>query len=81
VEEALKKFPGMKITRTIDDRDDPRYACDAISALMQRKEKPDGIICLEASGGAGSADALHRLGLTSKIPIMAFDKDPETLDW
>jgi len=81
VEEALKKFPGMKITQTINDSSDSRYAYDAISALMESKEKPDGIICLEASGGAGSADALHRLDLASKIPIVAFDKDPETLDW
>jgi len=81
VEKALKKFPGMKITQSIDDRADPRNAYDAISGLMQSKDKPDGIICLEASGGAGSADALHRLDLTGKIPIVAFDKDPETLDW
>jgi ribose transport system substrate-binding protein len=81
VEEALKKFPGMKITRTIDDRDDPRIAYDTISTLMQSEDKPDGIICLEASGGTGSADALHRFDFSGKIPIMAFDKDPETLDW
>jgi len=81
VEEALKKFPGMKITQAIDDRADSRNAYDTISALMQSKDKPDGIICLEASGGAGTADALHRLDLTGKIPIVAFDKDPETLDW
>lgn len=81
VEEALKKFSGIKITKTIDDKGDPRNAYDAISALVQSKDKPDGIISLEASGGAGSADALHRLDLTGKIPIVAFDKDPETLDW
>ena len=81
VEEALKRFPGMKIVQSIDDRADPRIAYDAISALMQCKDRPDGIICLEASGGAGSADALHRLDLTGKIPIVAFDNDPGTLDW
>jgi ribose transport system substrate-binding protein len=81
VNEALKKFPGIKVTKTIDDKGDPRNAYDAISALVQSKDKPDGIICLEASGGAGAADALHRLDLTGKIYIVAFDKDPETLDW
>jgi ribose transport system substrate-binding protein len=34
VEEALKKFPGIKITQSIDDRADPRNAYDAISVLM-----------------------------------------------
>src|SRR6266567_2751679 len=81
VEEAFKKYPGIKITKTIDDKGDSRNAYDAISALLQGKEKPDGIIGLEASGGEGAADALHRLDLTGKIPIVAFDKDPETLDW
>ena len=71
----------MRITRAIDNRADPHNAYDAISALLQSEDKPDGIICLEAAGGAGSTDALHRFELTGKIPIVAFDKDPETLDW
>ena len=79
--EALKKFPGIKIVKTIDDKGDPRIAYDAMSALIQSKDKPDGILCLEASGGGGVADALHRVDLTGKIPIVSFDKDPETLDW
>ncbi len=81
VEDALKKYPGVKITKTIDDKGDSRVAYDAISPLLQGKDKPDGIIGLEASGGEGAADALHRVDLDGKIPIVAFDKDPETLDW
>ena len=81
VEEALKKYPGIKITKTIDDKGDSRNAYDGVTALLQGKDKPDGIIGLEASGGEGAADALHRVDLTGKIPIVAFDKDPETLDW
>lgn len=81
VEDALKKYPGIKIAKTLDDKGDSRNAYDAISALLQSKEKPDGIIGLEASGGEGAADALHRVDLDGKIPIVAFDKDPETLEW
>jgi ribose transport system substrate-binding protein len=81
VNEALQKFPGIKVLSTIDDKGDPRIAYDSISALLRSKDKPDGIICLEASGGAGAADALYRVDLTGKIAIVAFDKDPETLDW
>ena len=79
VNDALKKFPGIKIAQTIDDKGDPRVANDNISALLKAKAKIDGIICLEASGGSGAAEALHRLD--AKIPIVGFDKDPETLDW
>ena len=80
VNEALKKYPGIKVAETIDDKGDPRNANDAVSALLQKKEKIDGIIGLEASGGAGAAEALHRLDLTGKIKIVAFDKEPQTLD-
>ena len=80
VNEALKKYPGVKIVETIDDKGDPSVAYDTVSALLQKKEKIDGFICLEASGGEGVADALHRMDLTGKIKIVAFDKDPQTLE-
>jgi ribose transport system substrate-binding protein len=81
VNEVLKSYPGIKIVATIDDRGDPRAAYDGVSDLIQnKKEKIDGIICLEASGGTGAADVLHLLDLTGKIKIVAFDKDPQTLD-
>ncbi|HTQ96024.1 MAG TPA: substrate-binding domain-containing protein [Candidatus Acidoferrum sp.] len=80
VNEALKKYPGVQVIQTIDDKGDEGVAADAIAALIAKKEKIDGIICLEASGGEGAASALHRLDMTGKIKIVAFDKDPQTLD-
>lgn len=81
VNEAFKKYPDIKIARTIDDRGDPRIANDEISALLEAKEAVEGILCLEASGGPGAAEALHRLNMGGKIPIVAMDRNPETLDW
>jgi ribose transport system substrate-binding protein len=81
VNEALKKYPGIKIAQSIDDKGDPRNAYDGISALLSKKQKVDGVVCLEASGGAGVADALHRVDLTGKVAIVSFDKDPETFSW
>ena len=84
VNEALKKFPEIKIVKTLDDKGDSRSANDQIGALLENKdhkEKMDGIICLEASGGAGAAETLHRLNLEGKIPIIAMDDSPNTLDW
>jgi ribose transport system substrate-binding protein len=80
VNDVLKKYPGIQIAQTIDDKGDSGAAEDAVSALLVKKEKIDGIIGLEASGGEGAADALHRLDMTGKIKIVAFDKDPQTLD-
>jgi ribose transport system substrate-binding protein len=81
VNDALQKFPGIKVVATVNDKGDARSANDQISKLASGKEKLDGIICLEASGGSGSAEALHRLDQTGKVAIVAFDKDPETLDF
>ena len=79
--EALGGYSKIKVTHFLDDKGDPRNANDLISALLDQKEKLDGILCLEASGGPGSAEALHRLNLEGKIAEVAFDKNPETLDW
>src|SRR5262249_36936104 len=68
VTEALKKYPGIKVVQTIDDNGDPRVANDAISGLIKAKASLDGVLCLEASGGSGVAEALHRLDLQGKIP-------------
>ena len=83
VNDALQKFPGIKVVQTIDDKGDARSANDQISKIAAGKDKDkiDGVICLEASGGSGAAEALHRLDLTGKVAIVAFDKDPETLDF
>ena len=81
VADALKNFPALKVTKILDDKGDARSANDQVSELIQKKEKIDGIICLEATGGSGAAEALHRLNMEGKLPIVAFDDDPETLDW
>jgi ribose transport system substrate-binding protein len=81
VADALKNFTAIKLIKILDDKGDARSAFDQVSELIERKEKVDGIICLEATGGSGAAEALHRLGMEGKVRIVAFDADPETLDW
>jgi len=78
--DALKNFPALKFTRILDDKGDWRNAFDQISDLIVKKEKIDGIICLEATGGPGASDAVSRWEMAGKVPIVAFDKDPRTLE-
>ncbi len=80
-EEALGAFPRVKITEKLDDHGRTGDADDEISNLLSHKQKIDGILCLEASGGPGAAEVMYRLDLIGKIKIVAFDKSPETLDW
>src|ERR1700730_14940886 len=81
VADALANFPGFKLTKILDDKGDARSAFDQVSELIQKKEKVDGVICLEATGGSGAAEAVHRFNMESKVKVVAFDNDPETLDW
>jgi ribose transport system substrate-binding protein len=81
VADALANFPALKLTKILDDKGDARSAFDQVSDLIQKKENIDGIICLEATGGSGAAEAVHRFNMEGKLPIVAFDADPETLDW
>jgi ribose transport system substrate-binding protein len=78
--ETLGQHP-IEISEVIDDEGDPAKAEAQTSAILERKETIDGILCLEASGGRGAAKALERLAVSGKIPIIAMDKDPDTLDW
>jgi ribose transport system substrate-binding protein len=71
----------IAITEVIDDEGNPNKAETETAAILERKEEIDGILCLEASGGTGAAKALERVGLAGKIPIVAMDKDPDTLEW
>lgn len=79
--DALKNFPEVKITQISDDKGDVKTASDIVTDLIQKKEKVDGVICVEASGGSGTAEALHQLNAEGKLQIEAFDDDPQTLDW
>ena len=84
IEEAFKKYPKMEIVKRLDDKGDPRSANDQVGALLESKDakdKFDGIVGVEASGGPGAAEVLHRLNLDGKIPVVAMDDSPDTLDW
>jgi ribose transport system substrate-binding protein len=81
VADALKNYPLLKLTKIIDDKGEAKSASDQVADMIQKKEKIDGIICLEATGGAGAAEAVHGLNMDGKLPIVAFDDDPATLDW
>jgi ribose transport system substrate-binding protein len=78
--DALGKHSQIKITEVLDDKGDPKQARDHIATLLHQKQRVDGILCLEASGGPGAAKALSEFGMSGKLPVVAMDKNPETLD-
>lgn len=81
-QEVLQGYPKIKVIQMLDDKGSPEVANDEVSNLLdQKKEKIDGFLCLEAAGGPGAAETLHRLSLKGKIVIVGMDKSPEMLDW
>ncbi|MFZ0960567.1 MAG: substrate-binding domain-containing protein [Terriglobia bacterium] len=81
VQEALANFKDMKIVDTLDDEVDSHTADEALSALLKKGETIDGVVCLDASGGPGAGEALRSLGRSGKVPVVAMDTNPETLDF
>ena len=82
VAEALPNYPAIKLIDIIDDKGDVKVAAEQVFDMLKKKDKDkvDGFIALEATGGAGAAEALHALNMEGKIPIVAFDDDPATLE-
>ena len=93
VQETLKQYPEIEIAEhalevvaaeTAPRRDRAAVSGEAesqVGALLKSQEEIDGILCLEASGGSGAAEALQQFNRAGKVPIVAMDKNPQTLDW
>ena len=79
VKDAFSHYPKIKIEQVLDDQGDPRKANDQVADLIAKKARMDGILGLDPSGGPGAAEALHRLNLDGKVPVVAMEKSQETL--
>ncbi len=78
--DVFADHPGIKITRTIDIKGDPRIAFDQTMAMVDKNEKVDAFVCLEAIACAEIADVLDRKNVRGKV-VVAMDTDQRTLDW
>jgi ribose transport system substrate-binding protein len=80
VRDAIRQDPQMAVGDEENDSGSADAAGDAVANMIRRGGHPAGIICLEATCGTGVANALDQLGMGGKIPIVAMDADPKTLD-
>src|SRR6266481_448628 len=80
--DALQATPGIKITRIVDIRGDPRIAFDTANQIIgnEKKEKIDAFVCVEALAGKEIATVLNNNGVKGKV-VMAMDTDQDTLEW
>jgi ribose transport system substrate-binding protein len=80
VRDAVKRYPALAIAIEVNDAGNAQQAGQAVAGMIQNGGHPDGIICLEANCGPGVAQAMDKIGMASKIPVVAMDANPETLD-
>jgi ribose transport system substrate-binding protein len=81
VEDAFKPYPYISFYEVANDQGVAQVADKEISSLLQKAADVRGILCLEASGGPGAAQAVDRYGDSGKVRIVAMDANPDTLDW
>lgn len=77
---AFARYPEIKIDRVVDIKGDPRVAFDTTESIVNKREKIDGFICLEAMSGKEVAAVLTQDHVNGKT-VVAMDTDPDTLDW
>jgi ribose transport system substrate-binding protein len=77
--DAFAEAPGMKITQIVDMKGDEGTTFDATKEVLNGKNKPDALVCLEAIACKVVADVLNREHATKTV--IAMDTDRGTLDW
>ena len=79
--DGLEKAPQVKIVRVVDIKGDPRVAFDTATQIVGKdKDKVNAFVCLEAQSGKEVATVINGNNIKGKV-VMAFDTDPDTLDW
>ncbi|MDE3181114.1 MAG: substrate-binding domain-containing protein [Acidobacteriota bacterium] len=81
VEDALKAYPYISFAKVYNDNGDSADANAEISQILGSHADVQGILCLEASGGPGAAEAVDHYGEDGRVSILAMDGNPQTLDW
>src|SRR5439155_21702429 len=79
--DAPQATPGIKITRIVDIRGDPRIAFDTATQIIgnEKKEKIDAFVCVEALSGKEIATVVNNNGVKGKV-LMAMDTARHTRD-
>jgi ribose transport system permease protein len=78
-QDALAKFPGVKIIDIGNDRADPGEGAKVARNLLSAHPNIAGVGCVDAGGGEGAAIVLREKGLVGKVKIVGMDRNEATL--
>jgi len=79
-QDAFATHPGIKISKVVDLKGDPRVAFDTTKELLGSKPPVDAIVCLVSFACPEVAEVVSRGHDAGKIIIIAMDTDQRTLD-
>jgi ribose transport system substrate-binding protein len=80
-QDALTKYPAIKIVQIGNDHGSQTEAEKECRALIQVYPNLAGFGCVAAAGGQGAAVAVKQAGKVGKIRIVAMDRDEATLQF
>jgi len=80
-EDALAKYPNIKIVQVGNDHGSQTEAEKECRALIQAYPNLAGFGCVAAAGGQGAAVAVKQAGRVGQIKIVAMDRDEATLQF
>ena len=80
-QDALAKYPAIKIVQIGNDHGSQTEAEKECRALIQVYPNLAGFGCVAAAGGQGAAVAVKQAGKVGKIRIVAMDRDEATLQF
>jgi len=71
--EALAKYPGIKVVRTLNTGSDPQEIYSAIENAMLADPNIDGILSMECCSTPAAGEWVERNGRTGKVKVVGFD--------
>ena len=80
-QDALAKYPGIKIVKIGNDKGSQTEAEKECRAILQAYPNLAGFGCVAAVGGQGAAVAVKQSGKTGQVRIVAMDRDEATLQF
>jgi ribose transport system substrate-binding protein len=80
-EDALAKYPGIKVVKIGNDKGSQTEAEKECRAILQAYPYLAGFGCVAAIGGQGAAVAVKQAGKTGRVKIVAMDRDEATLQF
>ncbi len=79
-QDALSKYPDIKVVDVGNDRADPNEAAKVARNILSAHPNIAGVGCVDAGGGEGTAVVLREKGLVGKVKIVGMDRNEATLN-